>query len=136
MIGSTDTVSKVEAVAQGGHIPMVISEQRVNRDIVIEHFVGRFDINAREDFKGRIDIAVANGYRFVILNLTEVTFIDSAALGWLVLAQRRFYRIGGRLSIVAKQGFVRDILELTDISEWIPIFPHEEAAITALGTQS
>lgn len=115
---------------------MVISERSVNRDIIIEHFAGRFDINAREDFKGRIDIAVANGYRFVILNLTEVTFIDSAALGWLVLAQRRFHRIGGTLNIVAKQGFVRDILELTEISEWIPIFPHEEAALAALNPSS
>ena len=115
---------------------MVISERAINRDTIIEHFVGRFDMNAREDFKGRIDLAVANGFRFVILNLTEVTFIDSAALGWLVLAQRRFHRIGGKLSIVSKQGFVRDILELTEIAEWIPIFPSEDTAISAVSAAS
>lgn len=111
---------------------MTITERAVNRDVIVEQFVGRFDCNAREDFKMRIDLAVASGYRFVILNMTEVTFIDSAALGWLILAQRRFHRIGGRLSIVSTRGFVRDILELTEISEWIPIFPNEDAAISAV----
>jgi anti-anti-sigma factor len=72
------------------------------------------------------------GYRFVILNMVAVSFIDSAALGWLVLAQRRFQRIGGRLGIIAPIGFVRDVLELTEIAEWIPIFTSEDEALKIL----
>jgi hypothetical protein len=45
-----------------------------------------------------------------------------------VLAQRRFQRIGGKLGIIAPMGFVRDILELTEINEWIPIFISEDEA--------
>mgnify|MGYP000002868832 FL=1 len=115
---------------------MVISEKRVNEQIIIEKFVGTFDQNARQDFKWRIDVAVNDGLRFVIINMTEVSFIDSAALGWLVLSQRRFQRIGGKMCIVAGQGFVRDILELTEISEWIPIFLKEEDAISSINTVS
>ncbi len=115
---------------------MVISETRVNEQIIVEKFVGSFDQTARQDFKWRIDVAVNDGLRFVILNMTEVSFIDSAALGWLVLSQRRFQRIGGKLCIVAYQGFVRDILELTEISEWIPVFLSEEEAISSINTVS
>ena len=113
---------------------MVISERSINEVVIVKKFVGRFDQNARQDFKGRIDVSMNNGYRYVILNMTEVSFIDSEALGWLVLSQRRFQRIQGKLSIVAHQGFVRDILQLTEISEWIPIYPSEEEAITAVTT--
>ena len=111
---------------------MLISERNITDHIVVEKLSGRFDQNARQKFKKRIDVAVENGYRFVILNMTEVSFVDSAALGWLVLSQRRFQRIGGKLTIVSCQGFVRDILDLTEISEWIPVYSHEEEAIAAL----
>lgn len=34
----------------------------------------------------------------------------------------------GKLGIIAPMGFVRDILELTEIHEWIPIFESEDEA--------
>ena len=111
---------------------MVISEHEVSQDILVERLVGRFDQSARQEFKWRIDLAINAGYRFVILNVTDVSFIDSAALGWLVLAQRRFTRIRGQLSLVAPHGFVRDILDLTEISEWIPVHASEGDALATL----
>lgn len=111
---------------------MVVSERSLSEHIIVETFVGRFDQHARQDFKWRIDHAITQGYRFVILNMVAVSFIDSAALGWLVLAQRRFQRIGGRLGIIAPTGFVRDVLELTEIAEWIPIFTSEDEALKTI----
>jgi len=113
---------------------MVVSERSLSEHTVVETFAGRFDQHARQDFKWRIDHAIMQGYRFVILNMVAVSFIDSAALGWLVLAQRRFQRIGGKLGIVAPLGFVRDVLELTEIAEWIPIFTNEAEALKSLET--
>ena len=115
---------------------MVISENRINDQVIVEKFVGCFDQNARQDFKWRIDVAVNDGLRYIVLNMTEVSFIDSAALGWLVLSQRRIQRIGGKLCIVTQQGFVRDILDLTEISEWIPVFQSEEDALSSFQTVS
>lgn len=113
---------------------MVVSERSLNREVLVDTFAGRFDQHARQDFKWRIDYAITQGYRYVVLNMVAVSFIDSAALGWLVLAQRRFQRIGGKMCIIAPAGFVRDILELTEISEWIPIFKSEDDAVRSLET--
>jgi anti-sigma B factor antagonist len=107
---------------------MGVSERSLSEHTVVETFVGRFDQHARQDFKWRIDHAITQGYRFIVLNMVAVSFIDSTALGGLVLAQRRFQRIGGKLGIIAPMGFVRDILELTEINEWIPIFTSEGEA--------
>ena len=108
---------------------MVISERKISDEVVIEKLVGRFDQTARQEYKGRMDLALHAGYRHVILDMTGVSFIDSTAGGWLILSQRRFQQIRGRLSLVAQQGLIRDILELTQISEWIPIFSSQEEAI-------
>ncbi len=105
-----------------------MSIRSLSEHTLVETFVGRFDHHARQDFKQRVDYAITGGYRFVLLNMMAVTFIDSAALGWLVLAQRRFQRIGGKLGIIAPPGFVRDILELTEIHEWIPVYQDEDEA--------
>ena len=111
---------------------MTISEEQVTDEAMIEKLEGRFDQSARQEYKWRVDLALNAGYRYIIMDMTEVSFIDSAALGWLVLSQRRFQRIRGQLSIVVRDGFVRDILELTEISEWIPVFMTREDAIAAV----
>lgn len=130
-LDGSDT-NTIEAYIQETEKYMVISERSLSEHTLIETFVGRFDQHARQDVKWRVDHAIDQGYRFVIVNMVSVTFIDSAALGWLVLAQRRFHRIGGQLSIISPLGFVRDILELTEIHEWIPVYDSEAAALQAL----
>lgn len=110
---------------------MVISEQQVNSEVIIEKMVGRFDQNARQEYKWRMDLAINAGYRYIILDVTDVTFIDSAALGWLVLTQRKFSRVRGRMSLIVRDGFVRDILNLTEIGEWIPVFRSQQEAVAA-----
>ena len=111
---------------------MTISEHPIAQDAMIEKLQGRFDQSARQEYKWRVDLAINAGYRFIIFDMTEVSFIDSAALGWLVLSQRRFQRIKGSLSLVVRDGFVREILELTEISEWVPVFSNQEDAVQAI----
>jgi len=113
---------------------MTISEEQVTNEAMIEKLEGRFDQSARQEYKWRVDLALNAGYRYIIIDMTDVSFIDSSALGWLVLSQRRFQRIRGQLSIVVRDGFVRDILELTEISEWIPVFLTRDDAIAAVMT--
>ena len=106
---------------------MTIVEQ-VRDGVVQLELAGRMDFHARSSFMTAVDQAAQSKPHSILMNFSDVTFIDSAALGGLVLAQRRFQRIGGKLGIIAPMGFVRDILELTEIHEWIPIFTCEDEA--------
>ena len=110
---------------------MVISEQQVNNEVIIEKIVGRFDQNARQEYKWRMDLAINAGYRHIILDVTEVTFIDSAALGWLVLSQRKLNRVQGRMSLIVQDGIVRDILNIAEVGDWIPVFRTKQEALKA-----
>ena len=108
---------------------MVISEQQVNGEVIIEKMVGRFDQNACQEYKWRMDLAINAGYRHIILDVTDVTFIDSTALGGMVVMQRKFGRVRGKMSLIARDGFVRDILNLTEIGDWLPVFRSQEEAV-------
>ncbi len=76
-----------------------------------------------------MDLAINTGHRYIILDVTDVTCIDSAALGWLVVTQRKFGRVRGKMSLVVRDGFVRDILNITEIGEWLPVFRSQEEAV-------
>ncbi len=108
---------------------MVISEQQVNSEVIIEKMVGRFDQNACQEYKWRMDLAINARYRHIILDVTDVTFIDSTALGGMVFTQRKFGRVRGKMSLVVRDGFVRDILNLTEIGDWLPVFRSQEEAV-------
>ena len=65
----------------------------------------------------------------VVIDLTEVTFVDSTALGILVGAARRL-RPGRRLAIACGDPHVVRTLELTGISRLVRVFPTVGDAFT------
>jgi len=55
----------------------------------IVHLDGRFDFGARKAFKGTMDGAAEEGSP-IVLDLEKVTFVDSSALGLLVICHQHF----------------------------------------------
>lgn len=68
----------------------------------------------------------------VLLDLSEVAFIASIGIRLLVTTAKSVGRYGGRLVILDPSQSVRDILELTGISEIIPMFGNLEEARAGL----
>ena len=75
-----------------------------------------------------MDKAKQSSSRHLILNFKQVTFVNSRAIGLLVLAAQQCKLDNHKLSLVAPQGSVKQILELANIPKLLPVFPSEEAA--------
>ena len=73
--------------------------------------------------------AKANG---VVLDLTGVTHIDSAAIGSIVMCFSKVKRAGGVLCLSGARGMVEGTLKLTQIDKVIQIFPTASAAADAI----
>ncbi|HSD80935.1 MAG TPA: STAS domain-containing protein [Solirubrobacteraceae bacterium] len=74
---------------------------------------GEVDLAVEEPLRDALDRACDAGTQVVVVDLTATTFMDSTALGALVDAHRRLEARGGRMRVVAPQGAVRRVLELT-----------------------
>ncbi len=92
---------------------------------------GRFDFGARREFKEAMDRLQQAGCRHVILNLEKVSFVDSSALGLLVVAHQNLKLKEGRISLVNPQSYVRQILDLANVPRMIPMFSTIEEACAA-----
>jgi anti-anti-sigma factor len=69
----------------------------------------------------------------VILAMNRTSYVDSAAVGWLIMCQREFKKSGGALVLFGVPESVRQVLALLKIQKLIPIAPDETAARAALG---
>jgi anti-anti-sigma factor len=80
-----------------------------------------------------VDFPVGNGAHFdqllghdwnthcLLLNLERLSYIDSSAIGWLIVSQKACRTHGGQLVIHSVQPGVRNVLELLKIGRVVPI---------------
>lgn len=67
----------------------------------------------------------------IVLDLTGVTYIDSAGLGEVVRAMKRAREVGGDLRICGLGGDVLRIFEITGLDNAIELYPTREEAVAS-----
>jgi anti-sigma B factor antagonist len=80
-----------------------------------------------------VDGLLSEGTRHLAIDLHTLPFINSAALGWLIKAQRGMEQQGGELALARLQPAIQQILEMTNLDVVFPSFETVEEAISYLG---
>jgi anti-sigma B factor antagonist len=96
-------------------------------DVVLA-VAGDIDIHTAPQVRDRLAGLASDGCTSVIVDLAEVTFLDSSALGALVAAHRDLAAVGGSLRLAAPQPHVRKVFRITRLSDVIPLYDSVEAA--------
>lgn len=107
----------------------MLIEQSTIRNAALVTLEGRFEFGTRNEYKRVIGQIVQDGYQQLVLDLERVTFLDSSALGLLLLTDQNFKLKKGSFSIVKPTGYVRQVLELTNLPTVIPVFNSVDDAI-------
>lgn len=79
--------------------------------------------------RGTIKELVGAGSKDILLNLKDVTYIDSAGLGELVGSYATITNIGGHIKLLHTQGKVQDLLAVTKLYTVFESFDDENAAL-------
>jgi len=82
-------------------------------DATIVRATGELDVSTVPDLRRCLYDVVAEGARHIVLDLSEVTFIDSTTLGVLVSVRNRLQPARGRLDLVAQHPAVLTVLRMT-----------------------
>ena len=67
----------------------------------------------------------------VVLDLSEVDFIDSTALGAIMHASTEVEAVGKQMLVVALDGPVRRLLEITNLTGRFRVYPSRDEALAA-----
>ncbi|MDI3341612.1 MAG: STAS domain-containing protein [Sphaerobacter sp.] len=92
---------------------------------------GELDIATADEFREQLCRARREASPFLIVDLSELEFIDSSGLGVLVDLREQAQAHGGRVVLVAPRRTVTKVLHLTGLDRCFAIYPTVEAATTA-----
>jgi anti-anti-sigma factor len=101
-------------------------------DHCIVRLVGSAGADHIDDLDGRLR-EVCGTTSKLILDLSELTFINSAGLGAIIAAHRRCRDRGGLLCIAGAREGVAQVLRITHLDRLIGTYPDCEAAQKSLG---
>jgi anti-sigma B factor antagonist len=88
---------------------------------------GELDVQSVPELRARLAEAIDAGNKRIVMDLAEVSFIDSLSLSALVGARRKLGD-DGRLAIVAVHEYVRLILQATGLEQVLDVFATREEA--------
>jgi anti-sigma B factor antagonist len=92
---------------------------------------GELDMAATPELSTVLLIAAGSPGSLVVIDLAEVEFIDSTALGTLLKASNEIEAAGKRLRIVCAEGPVRRLLEMTNLTNRFQLCPTRDEAFAA-----
>ncbi|KUJ36825.1 STAS domain-containing protein [Streptomyces sp. NPDC093228] len=89
---------------------------------------GEVDLALAPALREIVDALIADGRARIVLDLEDVSFMDSSALGVLVYAMRQAEALGGALRLAGPCEQVRRMLELTGLDTVVQVFARVAAA--------
>jgi len=110
-------------------------ETRKKGDIVIVDFEGRLAVGVGDDLLPKLVEELLNeGHRKILLNLSEMDYIDSNGLGELVQSLKTSKRFGASLRLLKPHDRVRKTLRLTNLLPMFTVYETEGDAVKAFAT--
>lgn len=78
---------------------------------------GRFDFNAHREFRDAVDQALKNAGRDMQVDLGEVDYLDSSALGMLLMLRDKAKNASKEVSIANAKGAVKQVLDIANFGK-------------------
>ena len=112
---------------------MTIQEEIIS-DVALVRVSGRVTLtDGTTVFDDTLQRLFKQGHVKIILDLSDVPYIDSTALGIILRAHATVTRRGGALKLLHVQGHVHELLELTRLLSVIQAFDTEADAFASVG---
>ena len=107
---------------------MKITQHAVG-DVTVIVPVGRIVTEDGDVLRNVVDTLVQQGRVKIVLDLQQVTYIDSSGLGQLVAGFTTVTNQGGQLKLLKPTKRLKDLLEITRISAIFEIYDDEGKAV-------
>ncbi|WP_448337850.1 STAS domain-containing protein [Chloroflexus aurantiacus] len=110
---------------------MEITVNPVGEQAAVVQLRGRLDLLVANDVKQRLVKAVNEGYRLLVIDMSDVSFVDSSGLGALIGGLKAARLAGGDLRLAQPGAQALAMLELTTLNRVLRPFPNVTEALQA-----
>jgi anti-sigma B factor antagonist len=96
-------------------------ELKPDRERVTVRVLGEVDLATAGDVECPIRELLDSGFETVVVDLREVSFLDSSGIGVLISSHRYAQERGARLSIVVGRSRSREVMELSGVIDHLDV---------------
>jgi anti-sigma B factor antagonist len=100
-----------------------IEHKKIEPDVVVMEMHGRITMGSDSQ---KIEWGVAQllkeSQKKVILDLSDVCYVDSSGVGILMMCYAKVKKAGGTLALAGAQGMVEEALAMTSVSKIVPLY--------------
>jgi anti-sigma B factor antagonist len=108
------------------------ANQRLVEGIAVIELGGRMTgLDSPGRLKQEVMSALAAGQKNIVLNLSQVSFVDSSFIGELVSSTLAVTRVGGSLKLACAVRRVQELLFITRLGSVIDSYESEQGAIAS-----
>ena len=109
-----------------------ITQHPIDADLNVIAVRGEIDLFTAPELKQVLAESIQAGRNYIVVDLTETTFLDSTALGVLIGAVKRLRPRSGALAIVNVDENIAKTFEITGLDQIFTIRPTRDEAVEAL----
>ena len=102
-------------------------------DVPVVALRGELDFDEAPTFGRVLEELLAEGERKVVVDLSDLTFIDSSGISVLVGAARAAAAVQGTLVVAAPSPHVQRVFDIVNLSELVAVEPSLESALQRVG---
>jgi anti-anti-sigma factor len=110
---------------------MKISSSKQERGVLMA-LAGRMDTVAAPQFEEACAPWLRSGEKTIVVDLTQLEYISSMGLGYLLSINKKLQGSGGRLVVCGLTGMVKEVFRLSGFNKLFPTYDTAEAAFQKL----
>ena len=112
---------------------MNVTTTRSGGTVVVEVQEARLTYPMLADFATTTTDLVGNGEKRIVIDLSKVGYVDSAAIGCLMDLHRQAAAAGGVVKLAGLQRRVETMLTMTGAQHFLQVYPSQAAALDSFG---
>ncbi len=103
-------------------------------DVAIVDLAGKITLGENTGIlREELRSLLSQGTKSIVLNMGDVSYVDSAGLGELVGAYTTATNQGGSVKLLNLQGKLKDLMQITKLHTIFSTFDSEQAAVSSFG---
>ncbi|MBU2102811.1 MAG: STAS domain-containing protein [Candidatus Omnitrophota bacterium] len=106
----------------------MIQQEKVN-DVLVCIINGEVNITTSPELRKAFEKIIHDNQKKIIIDFTQVTYIDSSGLATLIEMLQRLRKIGGSLRLANMSQKVKNVFEITKLAKLFEIADTREAAL-------
>jgi len=110
---------------------MILKNTNHGKIVVLKAVEKRLEANIAEELKKELKDIINNGNSLLVIDISDVNFIDSSGLGAIISSLKLLGSDGNIALSGAKEG-VKSVLKLTRMDKIFKIFDNVKQAVNAL----